>query len=345
MPQVYLLNKSGEGVSFEGIKEVLVPTDSSQQTFAPYYSEELLNDSVKETYTDNGTYTLTPSEGLVGFKQATVNVLCPEPVITVSDTGLITATSGKQESKRQLVVEEGEIITPSLSSQIAIKQGTYATGDIVVAPIPDDYVSRTSQFNTWGRAGAAFISPSYDKITIYTRLNIDSYNETVMANQTDNISYNEYLGILARAENSVIPDLLNNLGKLILAEKDFLNNIIINYGVYFCGVKVPQDVQFSALQDEETAWKQVIDTLQNAVVLSDIDKSNYFTRFSDSTANTLQDISYFRCRFPFTLENGEIVCEFEYNISNVNVDGTTYNISSADNLEQEDSTITLKGDE
>jgi hypothetical protein len=100
MPQVYLLNKSGEGVSFEGIKEVLVPTDSSQQTFAPYYSEELLNDSVKETYTDNGTYTLTPSEGLVGFKQATVNVLCPEPVITVSDTGLITATSGKQESKR-----------------------------------------------------------------------------------------------------------------------------------------------------------------------------------------------------------------------------------------------------
>jgi hypothetical protein len=63
-----------------------------------------------------------------------------------------------------------------------------------------------------------------------------------MANQTDNISYNEYLGILARAENSVIPDLLNNLGKLILAEKDFLNNIIINYGVYFCGVKVPQDV-------------------------------------------------------------------------------------------------------
>lgn len=69
------------------------------------------------------------------------------PSITVSDSGLITAKAtqsagyveaGTKEATKQLPTKAGTTVTPTTTVQTAVTAGTYVTGDINVAAVPED---------------------------------------------------------------------------------------------------------------------------------------------------------------------------------------------------------------
>lgn len=55
------------------------------------------------------------------------------PVISVSSSGLITATAGDQSATQQLPTQAARTITPSTSRQTAVASGRYTTGNVTVA--------------------------------------------------------------------------------------------------------------------------------------------------------------------------------------------------------------------
>ena len=63
------------------------------------------------------------------------------PVISVNNSnGLIAATAGTKTSTHQLAFQPAKTITPSTTSQIAVSNGYYTGGDIIVEAIPSTYV-------------------------------------------------------------------------------------------------------------------------------------------------------------------------------------------------------------
>lgn len=67
-------------------------------------------------------------KALSGGEQAT-------PEITVSGSGLITATAGDKSATKQLSTQGGKTITPGDTEQIAVAAGKYVTGDVIVAAV------------------------------------------------------------------------------------------------------------------------------------------------------------------------------------------------------------------
>lgn len=55
------------------------------------------------------------------------------PVISVSSSGLITATAGDQSATQQLPTQAARTITPSTSTQTAVASGRYTIGNVTVA--------------------------------------------------------------------------------------------------------------------------------------------------------------------------------------------------------------------
>lgn len=55
------------------------------------------------------------------------------PTITVSDTGLITATANSKSTTKQLSKQAATTITPGTTSQTAVAKGKYTTGAVTVA--------------------------------------------------------------------------------------------------------------------------------------------------------------------------------------------------------------------
>lgn len=76
-----------------------------------------------------------------------ISTSLPKPSISVSNTGLITATEEitdaaffqrglSAERTKQLTQQRGKTVTPSDVEQTAVTAGKYTTGDVKVAPIP-----------------------------------------------------------------------------------------------------------------------------------------------------------------------------------------------------------------
>jgi hypothetical protein len=124
IPSTYV----GSGVPTQGAKTV-TPSTSSQ------------------TVVSSGTYVT----GNIEVSAMPTGALS-NPTINTS-TGVVTvgvATSGYLDTSAtktlQLTTKEATTITPSTSSQTAVSTGTYVTGDILVAEIPENYVD-TSDAN------------------------------------------------------------------------------------------------------------------------------------------------------------------------------------------------------
>lgn len=101
--------------------------------------------------TENGTF--TAPAGVDGYSPVVVEVPVPDvpdpvdqatPVITVSDSGLITAkatqgagvvAAGTKSATKQLTTKGATTITPGASVQTAVSAGTFVTGDIKVAAV------------------------------------------------------------------------------------------------------------------------------------------------------------------------------------------------------------------
>lgn len=71
------------------------------------------------------------------------------PEIHISESGLITASATQEEgmvlagtksAELQMPTKSGAIIEPSKETQVAIRKGEYAVGDISVNPISDEYI-------------------------------------------------------------------------------------------------------------------------------------------------------------------------------------------------------------
>ena len=124
---------------------------------------QLINGSMvnngKVTQTLNGTttsYTIPAGyhNGTGTVSHATVNI--PDPTITVSNAGLITAsgnwtagftTDTSYSKTQQLTTKAAATITPTNAEQTAVAAGTYTTGAIKVAAMPSGALS-TPTINT-----------------------------------------------------------------------------------------------------------------------------------------------------------------------------------------------------
>ena len=76
------------------------------------------------------------------------------PVISVSSSGLITATAGDQSATQQLPTQAARTITPSTSTQTAVASGRYTTGNVTVAGsanlVPENIKSGVNIFGVTG---------------------------------------------------------------------------------------------------------------------------------------------------------------------------------------------------
>lgn len=76
------------------------------------------------------------------------------PVISVSSSGLITATAGDQSATQQLPTQAARTITPSTSTQTAVASGRYTTGNVTVAGsanlVPSNIKSGVNIFGVTG---------------------------------------------------------------------------------------------------------------------------------------------------------------------------------------------------
>lgn len=79
-----------------------------------------------------------------------ISTSLPKPAISVSNTGLITATEEitdsaffqrglTAEKTKQLTQQRGKTVTPTTEEQVVVSAGKYTVGDVKVGPIPSNY--------------------------------------------------------------------------------------------------------------------------------------------------------------------------------------------------------------
>lgn len=87
---------------------------------------------------------------------STTTVTQATPTITVSSSGLITASAtqtagyvnaGTKSATKQLTTQAAKTVTPTTSSQTAVASGVYTTGAITVGAIPSSYIQPTGTLN------------------------------------------------------------------------------------------------------------------------------------------------------------------------------------------------------
>jgi hypothetical protein len=133
-----------------------ISTLVATKAIPPAAEPELQN----KTITANGSY--AADDGYDGLGTVTVNVSATQsaPTISVSSSGLITASADGKSATKQLTTQSAKTVTPSTSSQTAVASGRYTTGAITVGAIPSDYVKPTT------KKAAATYTPSTSNQTI-----------------------------------------------------------------------------------------------------------------------------------------------------------------------------------
>ena len=94
-------------------------------------------DAIRSKLGTTVTYTLSQFGEAINSIQSTSS---ETPTISVSTSGLITASANGQSATQQLPVQAATSITPTESQQTAVAAGKYTTGAITVNAIPNNYI-------------------------------------------------------------------------------------------------------------------------------------------------------------------------------------------------------------
>ena len=94
-------------------------------------------DAIRSKLGTTVTYTVSQFGDAINSIQSTSS---ETPTISVSNSGLITASANGQSATQQLSVQAATSITPTESQQTAVAAGRYTTGAITVNAIPNNYI-------------------------------------------------------------------------------------------------------------------------------------------------------------------------------------------------------------
>lgn len=94
-------------------------------------------DAIRSKLGTTVTYTVSQFGDAINSIQSTSS---ETPTISVSTSGLITASVNGQSATQQLPVQAAASITPTESQQTAVTAGKYTTGAITVNAIPNTYI-------------------------------------------------------------------------------------------------------------------------------------------------------------------------------------------------------------
>ena len=125
------------------------------------------------------------------------------PVISVSSSGLITATAGDQSATQQLPTQAARTITPSTSTQTAVASGRYTTGNVIVAGsanlVPANIKSGvnifgvTGTFESGGGSCVGQMLASFKRGVRYTYMSPTGESKVSDAPVTDDVMIGSFL--------------------------------------------------------------------------------------------------------------------------------------------------------
>ena len=103
-------------------------------------------DAIRSKLGTTVTYTVSQFGDAINSIQSTSS---ETPTISVSNSGLITASANGQSATQQLSVQAATSITPTESQQTAVTAGKYTTGAITVNAIPNNYIGTGVTINKY----------------------------------------------------------------------------------------------------------------------------------------------------------------------------------------------------
>ena len=103
-------------------------------------------DAIRSKLGTTVTYTVSQFGDAINSIQSTSS---EAPTISVSSSGLITASANGQSATQQLPVQAATSITPTESRQTAVAAGKYTTGAITVNAIPNNYIGTGVTINKY----------------------------------------------------------------------------------------------------------------------------------------------------------------------------------------------------
>lgn len=97
-------------------------------------------DALRERLNTTSPYTTSMFAEAVRAIQGGSDTEAETPTISVSNSGLITASANGLSATQQLTTQAAATITPLESAQTAVAAGKYTTGAVTVAAIPSTYI-------------------------------------------------------------------------------------------------------------------------------------------------------------------------------------------------------------
>lgn len=93
-------------------------------------------DALRERLNTTSPYTTSMFAEAVRAIQGGSDTEAETPTISVSNSGLITASANGLSATQQLTTQAAKTVTPSTSQQTAVASGVYTTGAVTVAAMP-----------------------------------------------------------------------------------------------------------------------------------------------------------------------------------------------------------------